>query len=75
MKSQDIRRRRRVDYAKAARCFEAAARAAARAGNLAGAIAWARAAVELLRGDRVLRGEAKLLLDLLIKRQRDGGAA
>jgi len=75
MRSQDIRRRRQVDYAKAGKCFETQARAQARAGNLTGAIAWARAAIRAIRGDRLLRGEAKLLLDRLLERQRDGGGS
>lgn len=75
MNCRQIDRRRLADYAAAARCFEEQARDAARAGNLDGAVAWARAAVATLRGDPVLAGEAELLLDRLIERQRDGGAA
>lgn len=75
MRPDDIRRRRQQDAVAAGLAMQQQARSADRAGNTTAAVAWARAAVRALAGDRVLRGEAEALLARLTDRHERGGAA
>lgn len=75
MNRRQIDRRRQQDAVAAGLAMQQQARAADRAGNTTAAIAWARAAIRALAGDRILRDEAKGLLTRLIEKHEGGDAA